>query len=79
MIKSKLVNHSIRSLTKRITELSKYTHDKNETKETIKKEMGNFYNSSRLCFTIEESIDLIFMKLEEDWEKYGKPSWYDSD
>jgi len=79
MTKTNMINHSIHSLTKRIAELSKYTSDEDEIKKSIKKEMGNFYNSSHLCFTIEESIDLILLKLEEDFEKYGKPSWYDSD
>lgn len=79
MKKSDRINHSISSLTHRINDLSKFGMSIDEIQEEIKKEMGNLYNSSRLCFSIEESIDFIYHKLEEDWEKYGEPSWYDPD
>jgi len=76
MIKSKLVNHSIRSLTERIMEEFD-NHTFEEINEIIKKEMGNFYNSSHLCFSIEESIYLIYKKIpdlrnEEERSIYGK-------
>ena len=73
MTKTNTINHSIYSLTKRIIELSEINNlDIDEIKETIRKEMGNFYYSSHLCFSIEESIDLINLKLEkENEDKYS--------
>jgi len=63
-------NYSISSLTNKIdelTELSEYSL--NEIRNIIEKEMGNYYTSSRLCFTIEDSIYLIYNKIQENREK----------
>ena len=61
MTKTNMINHSKASLTKRIMEeFDKHAFE--EINEIIKKEMGNFYNSSHLCFSIEESIYLIYKK-----------------
>ena len=81
MTKTNMINHSKASLTKRIMEeFDKHTFE--EINEIIKKEMGNFYNSSHLCFSIEESIYLIYKKipdLRDDEERsiYGKNAYVD--
>lgn len=79
MTKTNMINHSKASLTKRIMEEFD-KHDLDEINEIIKKEMGNFYNSSHLCFSIEESIYLIYRKIpdlriEEEISIYGKDAY----
>ncbi len=79
MVKTNMINHSKSSLTKRIMELFN-NHTLEEINEIIKKEMGNFYNSSHLCFSIEESIYLIYKKIpdlriEEEIQLYGKDAY----
>lgn len=67
-----MISHSVASLTQKINYLYEHGYDINQIKEIVKKEMGNYYNSSHLCFTIEDSIDIIYFKLEEDWKNAYK-------
>lgn len=66
MLKEKcelMIQHSVYSLTARINDLIE-TNSLDEIKKIIEKEMGNYYNSSHLCFSIEDSIDLIYNKFK---------------
>ncbi len=79
MTKTTMINHSKASLTKRIMEEFD-KHDLDEINEIIKKEMGNFYNSPHLCFSIEEAIYFIYRKIpdlrvEEERSIYGKDAY----
>ena len=61
MTKTNMINHSIMSLTERIME-NIDDHTLEEINEIVKKEMGNYYTASRLCFSLENAIYLIYNK-----------------
>jgi hypothetical protein len=64
-IKENWINHSRNSITERVGDLMLEDVSLDRIKYIISKEMGNYYNSSMLCFKIEDSIEFIYDKLEK--------------